>query len=84
MLKMDAADRNEEILVKAKLPGIDKKDIDISITGNRLYVKAKTCHEEDELPCICLCETPISGKLGMENHYWLMLIKAYLSCSLLI
>ncbi len=48
MPKMDVIDRDEEILVKAELPGIDKKDLDISITNNQLVIKAKTCHEEKE------------------------------------
>lgn len=48
MPKMDVIDRDKEILVKAELPGIDKKDIDVSIANNRLLIKAKTCHEEKE------------------------------------
>ncbi len=48
MPKMDVIDRDKEILVKAELPGIDKKDLDISITNNRLLIKAKTSHEEKE------------------------------------
>jgi HSP20 family protein len=48
MPKMDVIDRDKEIVVKAELPGIDKKDIDISITDNQLVIKAKTCHEEKE------------------------------------
>ncbi len=46
--KMDVIDKDKEILVKAELPGIDKKDLDISITNNQLVIKAKTCHEEKE------------------------------------
>ena len=48
MPKMDIIDRDKEILVKAELPGIDKKDLDISITNNQLVIRAKTCHEEKE------------------------------------
>ena len=48
MPKMDVIDRDKEIVVKAELPGIDKKDIEISITDNQLVIKAKTCHEEKE------------------------------------
>jgi len=48
MPKMDVIDRDKEILVKAELPGIDKKDLEISITNNQLVIKAKTCHEEKE------------------------------------
>ena len=46
--KMDIVDREKEVLVKVELPGIDKKDLDISIANNRLVIKAKTCHEEKE------------------------------------
>jgi HSP20 family protein len=48
MPKMDVIDRDKELLVKAELPGIDKKDLDISITNNQLVIKAKSCHEEKE------------------------------------
>jgi len=46
--KMDIIDRDKELVVKAELPGIDKKDLDVSITNNRLFIRAKTCHEEKE------------------------------------
>lgn len=48
MPKMDVIDRDKEISVKAELPGIDKKDLEISVTNNQLVIKAKTCHEEKE------------------------------------
>lgn len=48
MPKMDVIDRDKEILVKAELPGIDKKDLEVSITNNQLVIKAKTCHEEKQ------------------------------------
>ena len=46
--KMDIIDRDKEIFVKAELPGIDKEDIDISITNNHLFIKARTHKEEKE------------------------------------
>jgi HSP20 family protein len=46
--KMDIVDRKKEVIVKVELPGIDKKDLDISIANHRLVIKAKTCHEEKE------------------------------------
>lgn len=48
MPRMDVIDRDKEIYVKAELPGIDKKDIDVSLTDNQLVIKAKTCHEEKQ------------------------------------
>ena len=46
--KMDVIDRDKEIIVKAELPGIEKEDIDISITHDRLLIKAQTRHEDKE------------------------------------
>lgn len=46
--KMDIIEKDKEILVKAELPGIDKENIDVSITNNRLLIKANSRHEEKE------------------------------------
>lgn len=48
MPRIDVVDKDKEISVKAELPGIEKKDIDVSIADRRLVIKAKTCHEEKE------------------------------------
>lgn len=48
MPSVDVIDRDNEILVKANLPGVDKKDIDITLTKNSLTIKGKTSHEEKE------------------------------------
>ncbi|NOQ90424.1 MAG: Hsp20 family protein [Gammaproteobacteria bacterium] len=48
MPKMDVIDRDKEVVVKVELPGIDKKDLEISIANNRLVIKGETCHEEKE------------------------------------
>ncbi len=45
--KIDIIDREKDILVKAELPGIDKDDLDISITNNYLFIKASTCHDSE-------------------------------------
>lgn len=45
---VDIVNRDNEILVKAMLPGVDKKDIDISLTKNSITIKGKTSHEEKE------------------------------------
>ena len=46
--KMDVIDRDKEIIVKAELPGIAKEDIEVSISNNRLLIKAQTRHEEKQ------------------------------------
>lgn len=46
--KVDVIDRDKEVVVKAELPGVDKKDVDISVTHNSVTIKATTSHEEKE------------------------------------
>jgi HSP20 family protein len=36
------------VIVKAELPGVDKKDLDISVTQNTVTIKGTTSHEEKE------------------------------------
>jgi HSP20 family protein len=45
---LDVVDRETEILVRAEVPGIDKKDLDISVTDNLLTIKGKTSSEKKE------------------------------------
>jgi len=46
--RVDVVDREGEILVKAELPGVDKKDLEISVTDNSVTIKGSTSHEEKE------------------------------------
>lgn len=46
--KVDIIDRDKELVVKAELPGIDKKDLDISVTKNTVTIQGSTSHEEKE------------------------------------
>ena len=48
MPSVDVLDRDNEILVKANLPGVEKKDIDISLTKSSVTIKGLTSHEEKE------------------------------------
>ena len=45
---VDVIDREEELLIKAELPGVDKKDINISIANNVLTLEATMAKEEKE------------------------------------
>lgn len=45
---VDVIERDDEIVVKAELPGVDKKDIDLSVTNNTVTIKGKTSHEKKE------------------------------------
>lgn len=46
--KVDVIDRDAEIVVKAEVPGVDKKDIEVTTTDNTVTIKGKTSHEEKE------------------------------------
>jgi HSP20 family protein len=48
MPKIDLIDRENEFVIKAELPGVDKKDLDISVTANSVTIKGATRHEEKE------------------------------------
>ena len=46
--RVDVINREEDILVKAELPGVDKKDINISIANNIMTLEASMSKEEKE------------------------------------
>jgi len=46
--KVDVVDRENEVLVKAEVPGVEKKDLDISVSDNSVTIKGSTRHEEKE------------------------------------
>jgi len=48
MPRVDIVDHDDELVVKAELPGVDKKDLDISVTENSVTIKGSTSHEEKE------------------------------------
>ena len=41
-------ERDSEILVRVEIPGVDKKDLDISVTENSVRIKGSVQHEEVE------------------------------------
>ena len=45
---IDVCEKDGEILVSAEVPGIDPKDIDISVDGNRLVISGEKRQEEEE------------------------------------
>lgn len=45
---VDVIDQDDQVLIKAELPGIDKKDVDISVTDETVSIKAKTSSEKEE------------------------------------
>lgn len=45
---VDIIDREAELVLRAELPGIDKKDIDISVTNDAVTIKGTTKEEHKE------------------------------------
>jgi HSP20 family protein len=45
---VDIQDRENDFLIKAEMPGVDKKDINITITNNTLTLEANMSKEEKE------------------------------------
>ncbi len=46
--KVDIIDSDDDILIRAELPGVDKKDLDISMTDTSVTINAKTSYEDKE------------------------------------
>jgi len=46
--KVDIIDNDNDLLIRAELPGVDKKDLDISMTDNSVTIKASTSYEDRE------------------------------------
>lgn len=46
--KLDVIDRDDEVIVKAEVPGVKREDIEITLTGNLITVKGATKKEEKE------------------------------------
>ncbi|MCB1859173.1 MAG: Hsp20/alpha crystallin family protein [Gammaproteobacteria bacterium] len=45
--EVDILDREDEILVRAELPGVDKKDLEVSLNGRMLTLKGETRQEKE-------------------------------------
>ncbi len=46
--KVDVIDRDAEILVRAELPGVNKDDLEVTLSDNLLTIRAKTHQEKKE------------------------------------
>jgi len=47
-MKIDVAENESSYTVKAELPGIDKKDIDVQIDGSRVSINAKVERSKEQ------------------------------------
>jgi HSP20 family protein len=48
MPKVDVIDRDNEVLVRAAVPGVEKDGLDVSVSDNTVTLKGETKHEEKE------------------------------------
>jgi len=46
--RVDVIERENDLLVRAELPGVEKDKLDISLTDDSVTIKATTAHEEKE------------------------------------
>lgn len=46
--KVNVIDRDDEVVIEAELPGVDKDDLDLSMTENTVTIKASTHEEKKE------------------------------------
>jgi HSP20 family protein len=48
MPKVDLIDRDTEVVIRAELPGVKKEDLDVSMSGNTVTLRASTKQEQKE------------------------------------
>lgn len=48
MPKVDVIDRDDAVVVRAEVPGVDKKDLDVSMTERSVTIKGESSHESKE------------------------------------
>jgi HSP20 family protein len=48
MPRVDIVDRDNDILVRAEVPGVDRKDLDISVSDNAVTIKGQSSSEVNE------------------------------------
>jgi HSP20 family protein len=46
--RVDIIDRDNDIVVKAEIPGVKKEDLDVSMTDTTVTIKGSTSHEEKQ------------------------------------
>lgn len=47
-VRMDLAESEKDVVIKAELPGVDPKDVEINVTGNLLTVHGEKKEEKEE------------------------------------
>lgn len=48
MPKVDVIDRDDEVVIRADVPGVDKDDLEVSVSNNTVTIMGETKREEKE------------------------------------
>lgn len=59
--RVDIIDRDDNVLVRAEVPGVDKKDLDVSVNDSTVTIKGSTRREEKEEEGDYFCSEITSG-----------------------
>lgn len=46
--RVDVIERDSEVVIKAEMPGVNKDDLDVSVTETTVTIRGETRHEEKE------------------------------------
>jgi HSP20 family protein len=46
--RLDVVDHDKELVVRAELPGVEKDDVKVTISGDRLVIEAEREFEEED------------------------------------
>ncbi|HYQ93081.1 MAG TPA: Hsp20/alpha crystallin family protein [Candidatus Competibacteraceae bacterium] len=46
--RVDVIDRDEAVVVRAEVPGVDKDNLEVTLSDNTITIKGSTSHEEKE------------------------------------
>ncbi len=46
--RVDVIERDKEVVLRAQVPGVDKKDLSVSVSDNMVTIKGETSHESKE------------------------------------
>ena len=61
MPRVDVIEKDEEIVVLAEVPGVDKKDLDVSMTDSTVTIKGKTNHKAETQNASYYCSEIMHG-----------------------
>lgn len=62
--KVDIIDRDEDILVRADIPGVKKENLEVSLTDNTITLKGSTSEEKKEEKGDYFCSETMKGSFS--------------------